>query len=226
MKEIKFKSKKYDEIIIKVGDKFNKLEILDIFYKEKKGRRDSYCKCKCDCGNIIEEVLLRSIVCGNTKSCGCLIHGILVKRNYKHGNKMRNSHDRLYSIWLDMRRRCRDTKRNSAKNYINKGIKVCEEWNDFKVFKEWAIKNGYQDDLTIERKNNNKNYCPENCTWIPKSEQSKNRDSNHYLTFNNETKTLSDWARETGINRTTITSRLRNGWSIEKALTTKPPLKK
>ena len=97
-----------------------------------------------------------------------------------------------------------------------------DNWEkDFMSFYNWAYENGYEDNLTIERIDNDKNYCPENCCWISKSEQSKNRSTNHYITFNNETKTLTDWSRETGINRTTIYSRLRKGWSIERTLTTK-----
>lgn len=98
-----------------------------------------------------------------------------------------------------------------------KGIKVCEEWDDYSSFYDWAIANGYNDNLTLERIDNNKNYEPNNCKWIPKSEQSKNRTSNHYITYNNQTKTLTDWAKEFGIKRTTLSNRIRKGWPIEKA---------
>lgn len=87
------------------------------------------------------------------------------------------------------------------------------------MFRMWALNHGYNDDLTIERKDNDLGYSPENCCWILKSEQSKNRTTNHYLTFHGETKTVSEWSRITGIHRTTITYRLQRGWSVEDALT-------
>jgi len=98
---------------------------------------------------------------------------------------------------------------------------VCEEWLDFKAFASWAMANGYRDDLTIERKDNDGNYCPENCTFIPFSRQSKNRRTVRHFKFNGKTKSLSDWAKICGIKQNTLADRLRRGWSIEKALTTK-----
>ena len=136
------------------------------------------------------------------------------QRNEKHGK----SKNRLYKIWVEMRRRCNNPNRKESKNYYSKGISICNEWNDFLLFEDWALNNGYKENLTIERIDYNGNYTPENCTWIKKEEQSKNRSSNHYITFNGKTQTLSDWSRELGIKRTTLTSRLRKGWPIEKAL--------
>ena len=205
-----------EKVRIKKFDKFHRLTILDIF-KEKSVYR---VKCKCDCGTILERVVLRSLLSGNTKSCGCYNKELKAQRNIKHGDSFRGKRSRLHRIWLDMRRRCSNKNRKDAKNYASKGIKVCSEWDDFSTFKKWALENGYRDDLTIERKDNNKDYCPENCSWISKSEQSKNRTTNHYITYNNETKTLTDWAKELGMSRSTLSNRLRKGWSIEKAFNT------
>lgn len=119
-----------------------------------------------------------------------------------------------------MRRRCSNLNRGDAKNYSSKGIQVCEEWQSFPVFKEWALTHGYADDLTIERKDNNEGYNPQNCCWIPKSEQSKNRTTNHYITYNNQTMTLTDWSKTLGVNRLTLSARLSRGWTVEKAFTT------
>lgn len=201
------------EIVVSINDKINRLTILDIW----KEHGVYFVSCKCDCNNIVEKVVLRSLLSGNTKSCGCLNKELRQQRNFKHGFKTRDSHMRLYNTWSDMRRRCNNPNRKRAKSYYYKGIQVCDEWNNFENFYEWAINNGYDDSLTLERIDNNLNYCPENCKWIPKSEQSKNRTSNHYITYNNETKTLTDWAETLGINRTTLSSRLRRGWSIEEA---------
>ena len=209
---------KSEKRIIKVNDKFNRLKILDIY----KIDNNYYAKCECSCGVIIEKILIRSLLSENTKSCGCLNKELRYSRNFKHGDSFRNNRSRLYCIWQDMKRRCYSQDRKDSKNYFLKGIKVCDEWLDFINFKEWALSNGYNDKLTIERKDNSKNYCPENCLWVEKSYQSKNRTSNHYITYNGETKTLSDWAKELNINRLTLSSRLSRGWSIEKAFNTKP----
>lgn len=207
---------KGNEITVHINDKFNRLTVKDLFYYNGK----LYCTCECECGTIIQKILVRNLLSGNTKSCGCLNRDLTIERNFKHGYKTRNSHNRLYNIWNDMNRRCTNPNRKGAKDYVNKGIKVCEDWKDFSNFNKWALENGYSDELTIERKDNSKGYNPENCIWISKEEQSKNRTTNHYITFNNETKTLTDWAKKMNINRTTLTSRLKRGWSIEKALTT------
>lgn len=154
-------------------------------------------ECQCDCGNVIicNTGRLKS---GNTKSCGCLRKEIAAKKNYKHGN----SKTKLYRIWAEMKGRCLCKTNKAYKNYGGRGITVCDEWKeDFTAFKTWALSHGYREGLTIERIENDGNYCPDNCKWIPKSEQPKNRRNCHYITFNGETKTLSEWSRELHIDR-------------------------
>lgn len=203
---------------IAINDKFNRLTIKSLF-KEARGW---YASCQCQCGTIVPRVLVRSLLSGNTKSCGCYNRELTAQRNRKHGYKTRqNKASRLYSIWSDMRRRCNNPHRRGAENYALKGIHICEEWNDFAEFQKWALTHGYTDTMTIERRDNTKGYGPDNCIWIPKSEQSKNRDSNHYITFQGKTLTLTDWAKELGIKRSTLSGRFLRGWSIEQALTTK-----
>lgn len=203
------KGKTYN--LLEEQPKFNRLTIKEVF----KENSLLYAKCTCDCGNSVDRVLVKSLVTENTKSCGCLNLERIIERNTTHNG----SKTRLYSIWQDMRRRCNSPNRKDSKNYYAKGIRVFEEWNDFSVFQDWALKNGYNDSLTIDRIDSNKNYEPSNCRWIEKSEQAKNRSSNHYITFNGKTQTLTDWAKELGINRTTLSSRIRRGMSIEEALT-------
>lgn len=166
-------------------------------------------KCRCDCGNY-KLVTAGHLKDGHTKSCGCL------KNKYRAKNK------RLLSIWRNMLERCDNENRRDSKYYHDKGITVCEEWRDYKKFEEWALNNGYSDNLTIDRVDENGNYEPSNCQWITISEQQKRRSSNIWIEHNGEIKILSDWAREYGINRATLKSRLEMGYTFEGALKKKP----
>ena len=97
---------------------------------------------------------------------------------------------------------------------------MCDEWkNDFKAFYDWSMSNGYSDNLTIDRIDNNGNYCPSNCRWVTVKEQSINRCNNHYVTIKGETKVLSEWCEIYNINYKTVRDRLRRGWSYKDALT-------
>lgn len=214
IKNYKYIKKDGSSLDISLEDTFNRLAIKSMY----KGNGKVYCDCLCSCGNEKNHVVIHSLVSGNTKSCGCLNDELRRKRNFKHGNACRNEKSRLYKIWVDMKRRCDNGKRKGSKNYHDKGIIYCNEWSDFKIFKKWALSNGYNDELTIERKDNSQGYNPDNCCWIKFSEQSKNRTTNHYITYNNETHTLSEWARIRGINRATLNTRLRRGWDIKTAL--------
>ena len=120
-----------------------------------------------------------------------------------------------------MHSRCTPGANPANKNYGNRGISVCEEWNDFAVFSEWATANGYRDDLTIDRKDNNKGYCPENCRWSDRIEQANNTGRNHLVSYNGETRTISEWSRITRIKYHTLLHRINKyNWSAERALTT------
>lgn len=134
------------------------------------------------------------------------------------------SKTRLYRIWAGMKTRCSNKNRLAFADYGAKGISVCDEWKTFEPFHEWALRSGYEDNLTIERKDINIGYCPENCEWIPRGDQNKNTHRNVLVTFKGETMIVSDWARRTGLPVGRLSHRLRCGWSVERALTT--PLRK
>ena len=125
---------------------------------------------------------------------------------------------KIRNIWSGMIQRCHNPNTRGYRWYGAKGIAVCDEWRHFRIFKEWALASGFKPGLSIERIDNSKDYCPENCKWIPLNEQGKNKSDNHYITFNGETKTLSDWAVSLNINKQTLSKRLSRGWGEENSL--------
>jgi len=122
-----------------------------------------------------------------------------------------------------MKSRCNNKNNPVYMLYGGRGISVCDEWNEFKAFKEWAMNNGYSDQLTIDRINVNGNYEPDNCRWATQKEQCRNKRDNHYLTFQGETKTLIEWSELVGIRQETIRHRINDyGYTVEEALTLRP----
>lgn len=128
----------------------------------------------------------------------------------------------MYTVWCSMKERCYNKHDKSYKNYGARGITVCDDWlHSYPTFYEWAIKSGYEKGLSIERIDNDKGYSPDNCKWADKTEQSRNRRNVIQVTYKGETKCLAEWARELGISRGTIKSRIDVGMSIEEAFTKK-----
>ena len=170
--------------------------------------------CKCDCGNrtVVRANNLKS---GAVKSCGCLQKKSVVKT---HGM----SKTKLYYIWRDMIERCESKKSKSYKDYGYRGIGICEEWRrDFIHFYNWSVASGYQEGLTIDRIDFNKGYCPENCRWITKGEQAKNRRMNYKIEYNGEIKTLQELCDELKLNYKRVHNRINKlGWSLERAINT------
>jgi len=117
-----------------------------------------------------------------------------------------------------MKSRCYNPRSSDFKYYGGRGICVCDEWKNFENFHAWALCNGYEDGLTIERKDNNGNYKPNNCKWATMKEQGNNKRNNIKITLNGQTKTLGQWADDVGISAQCLRSRLRRGWSEDKTL--------
>lgn len=201
------------------GKRFGKLVAIKTIGKNKNG--GYLWQCKCDCGNEIT-ASVGNLNNGHTKSCGCL-RSDQCKTNFtKHGLES----TRLYDIWRDMRLRCYDERNIPYNRYGGRGITICDEWKeDVKAFYDWAMANGYNDGLTIERIDNDGNYSPENCRLATVKEQANNRRSNVLVTHEGKTQTMKEWAHEVGIPYKAVWARMQKlGWSAERALT--EPVKK
>lgn len=196
------------------GKRFGRLVVLS---------SDGYCAkshsfkwiCLCDCGKT-KTVLGGNLKTGKTVSCGCYSSEQKSLRSWKHGI---GNESRIFRIWSGMKQRCYNPKSPSYKRYGARGITVCNEWFDsFLTFQKWSLENGYSDDLSIDRIDNNGNYCPENCRWESTKAQNNNRRTTVTITYNEETHSIAEWSEITGIHASTLAQRKRNGWSDAECL--------
>lgn len=203
---------------IKIGNRYGRLVVLkevEPAYGRQMVRRYL---CQCDCGNT-KIVRYNNLLVGGTKSCGCLVHDVNSSiRKYT----LKQTSSRLYTIWNSIKGRCYVVSCGSYKDYGAKGISMCDEWKeDYISFYNWAVSNGYSDELTIDRIDYTGNYEPSNCRWVSYKEQANNKSSNVLITFNGITHTLSEWCGIVGIKQATLNHRINKAhWPIEKALTT------
>jgi len=130
----------------------------------------------------------------------------------------KESRQRLYYIWYDMKRRCDNPDRSSYKYYGGRGISYCDEWKDFNVFHKDMYKT-YSDNMTIDRIDNDKDYCKSNCQWMTMQDQNKKHTNCVKVTYNGDTLNISDMARKYNIKPNTFQRRLWKGWSIERSIT-------
>lgn len=197
------------EVTEMIGKKFGKLTVIEQLNTRDKHGYPIY-KCVCDCGNVVH-VNSNKLKTHNTKSCGCL----KFERLRTHGH----SHDRLYTIYNNLKNRCCNKNHRDFKDYGGRGIAVCDEWcNDFMNFYKWSIANGYNDTLTIDRIDVNGNYEPSNCRWTNSTTQSRNKRNTVYLTYNGVTKSLPQWAEELGVKYNKLYSRYRRKWTTKEIL--------
>ena len=193
--------------IVNIGDRFSRLEVLGKSERRDKSR-SIYYYCKCDCGKIVE-VRKDGLFNGRVKSCGCFTKDRLTKH--------KKCNTRLYHIRSGMLDRCYNKNCKDYKNYGARGIKVCEEWkNNFEAFYNWALKNGYANDFSIDRINNNGNYEPSNCRWTTSKQQARNTRTNHFYTYQGETKTITEWAEIKGLRVDTLGYRIRHNYPADK----------
>lgn len=173
----------------------------------KNGSAQWLCKCECGAERVIRAQALKN---GTTKSCGCHKNDY----NRTHGGKG----TRLYECWRHMRYRCENPSNQAYEYYGGRGVSVCEEWHDFASFRQWALANGYDDSLTIDRIDVDGNYEPSNCRWAGSKTQMNNRRNTRHYEMDGKSLTLSEWSRLTGIPSTTIYKRMKMGDSFEEAV--------
>ncbi len=170
--------------------------------------------CQCDCGNTVR-VIGKSLRAGLTRSCGCYKHEVAKTTLRTHGQR----YTRLYYTWLGMKDRCNNPNNKSYCRYGGVGVKVCEEWEQFEPFYEWAMSNGYRDDLTIDRIDCSKGYSPDNCRWADAKTQSRNRRNVLIFTYRGFTENLSALCERFGKDYRLVIYRIEHGWSIHEAMT-------
>jgi len=189
------------------GRRFGKLTVLRREADPKYHR--PYWRCVCDCGT---ETVVKgsSLVDGTTRSCGCL------RSQPTHGDSVGGKRSRLYSIYHGMMNRCYCKSQQNYQVYGKRGIGVCDEWrNSYTEFKKWATMNSYTDNLSLDRIDNNKDYCPENCRWVSWDTQQNHRRYHLMITYNGKTQTAAQWSRELEIPYHTIVGRYHRGLSAD-----------
>lgn len=161
------------------GKKFGRLTVIEKAGKDK--ARNILWKCKCDCGNYLI-IKACDIKRGHSVSCGCYQKERASEANKIHGK----SNTKLHYVWTDMLKRCENPKHHAYKWYGGKGVKVCDEWKEFVGFEKWALENGYKAGLTIDRIDGNGDYCPQNCRWATRKQQSNNLSTCVFFEFMGE----------------------------------------
>ncbi|KPV42001.1 hypothetical protein AN477_19725 [Alicyclobacillus ferrooxydans] len=196
-----------------IGMKFGHLTVVDVIT----GNSKRMWVCKCDCGRMKEKPLsgyqLKNLI---ITDCGCIFRKHIGKGMRRHGQ----CNTKLYKVWSSMKARCSNPTDKAYANYGGRGIHVNPMWNTFEPFRDWAVCNGYREGLTLERVDNDGEYGPRNCKWIPKPEQTSNRRVCRRITYRGQTRILKDWAEELGIPYHVLQHRVYRGWSVSRAFET------
>ena len=176
------------------GQKFGRWTVLHVIDEDRTGSKAVRYMCRCECGTE-RPVQYSNLVNGTSKSCGCLGNEIAKAQHTKHGM----AGTRIFRTWAKMKQRCQNPNDPSYSAYGGRGIKVCDAWMEFQSFYDWAMSNGYQDNLTIDRINVNGNYEPSNCRWTTKYYQDRNTRRSVFIEYQGRLMNQSDWADEFGV---------------------------
>jgi hypothetical protein len=210
---------------LKPGDRFERLLVQSVpFNTPGTSKHSLYRKrwsvhCLCDCGTELD-VMAIPLVEGSVRSCDCLRNELAAARATKHGliprSRKYGKHP-LYTVWACMRDRCNRKKNSGYHRYGGRGIRICEEWNDFQVFFYWATTNGWQEGLTIDRRDNDGNYEPSNCRFTTYTIQANNKSTNVHITYEQQTHTIAEWSRDPRCKVTyfTLYERLQKGIPLD-----------
>ena len=199
------------------GMQFGRLTVLSFHALGENGRGASWL-CQCSCGSDPKVIFRVDLINGRTKSCGCLSKEMSAARIKITATKHGRRKSRIYQIWLNMKQRCTNSAYKQYSDYGGRGITVCERWAE--SFEAFATDMGEppSGEHTIERRDTDGNYEPNNCHWATRSEQALNKRNNVNLTHDGRTQTATEWARENGINPATLRSRLSRGWTVDQAI--------
>lgn len=193
------------------GQKFGKLTVIELSRKVQSGTRERfYWKCQCECGNE-KEIRTDSLTSGRVQSCGCIKkEQDKINLTKFHRHKMSNTH--IWHTYYAMLHRCNNQDDKRFKNYGGRGITVCDEWkNSFDNFLKWSMENGYEEHLQIDRIDNDGNYEPDNCRWVTRKENCRNRRSNIIVEYKGKQMTLIELSELTGINYGCLFRRYKRG---------------
>ena len=196
------------------GQTFHRLTVVGFagYMKESPNSHPSktaaYWFAECTCNKSIL-VLGSSLLAGQTSSCGCFKRESSAEYCRRTKRKHGQVATKLYYVWTGLRTRCNNPRNTNFKYYGGRGITYAKEWESFENFCDWALASGYKDGLSIERIDVDGNYCPENCTWIPHSDQQKNKTNAVLITKEGETHSVAEWSRITGLTDSTIRNRVK-----------------
>lgn len=202
----------------RIGRRFGRL-VVESVSRERRGKRDMImAHCRCDCGTV-KDVFWEGLTRGHVKSCGCLNRELAAERIRRLTTKHGGYNTRLYRIFKGMKDRCYRQRNIHFANYGGRGIAVCPEWRgDFAAFREWAMSHGYDETKSIDRIDNDRGYSPDNCRWADTKTQNNNLRTNRRITVGEQTHTMAEWSRLTGVGKSTIHRRLEKGWSAARAV--------
>ncbi len=189
------------------GMVFGELKVID--YSGVDHRKERLWECVCSCGG---SIVARSydLRRGLTSHCGCRL-GENISESLKEHGKTRTP---IYYAWINMKTRCDNPNYELYHHYGGRGIRYCDSWKDSKKFIKWALENGYSDDLSLDRIDNDGNYEPSNCRWVTMQVQQNNRRNNRMITYNGVTDTMANWSRNLDINYNTLQTKLNRGMAM------------